>query len=54
MTSAISTKSSSSFEADIPSPEWIVFGDHNLDRVLFLLHHEDDAKTDYYNPNQTR
>ena len=53
MTSAISTKSSSNFAADIPSPEWIAFGDQNLDRVLFLLHHEDDGKTDYYHPQQT-
>lgn len=31
---------------DIPAPEWIVFGDPRLKRVLFLAHHEDDRHPD--------
>ena len=27
---------------DILAPEWIAFGDQNLNRCLFLLHHQDD------------
>ena len=37
-------------EGDIPAPEWIVFGDAGLKRVLFLLHHEDDGHPDRYYP----
>lgn len=33
---------------DIPSPEWICFGDTSMTRVLFLLHHEDDQEIDRY------
>ena len=33
-------------EGDIPFPEWIVFGDEGINRVLFLLHHEDDEYPD--------
>lgn len=35
-------------EGDIPAPEWIVFGDKNLKRVFFLLHHEDDEHPDRF------
>ena len=35
-------------EGDIPAPEWIVFGDAQLSRVLFLLHHEDDGHPDRF------
>jgi hypothetical protein len=35
-------------DGDIPRPEWIVFGDAKLNRVLFLLHHEDDAYPDRF------
>lgn len=35
-------------EGDIPAPEWIVFGDRRLRRVLFLLHHEDDSHPDRF------
>ena len=35
-------------EGDIPAPEWIVFGDPRFKRVLFLLHHEDDAHPDRF------
>jgi hypothetical protein len=50
MTSAIKGNQplTTTHEGDIPAPEWIVFGDRELDRVLFLLHHEDDDKIDRY------
>ena len=50
MTSAISERKylTERHEQDIPDPEWIVFGDKNLDRVLFLLNHKDDDKPDYF------
>jgi hypothetical protein len=35
-------------EGDIPSPEWIVFGDPGIRRVLFLLNHEDDGHPDRF------
>jgi hypothetical protein len=36
---------------DIPNPEWIVFGDGSKkNRVLFLLHHQDDKAIDKYYP----
>ncbi len=35
-------------EGDIPAPEWIAFGDAKLDRVLYLLHHEDDEHPDRF------
>jgi len=35
---------------DIPYPEWIVFGDKDQDRVLFMLSHEDDDQEDVYFP----
>jgi hypothetical protein len=37
-------------EGDIPAPEWIAFGDPSSTRVLYLLHHEDDAHADGYYP----
>ncbi|WP_273566016.1 hypothetical protein [Maribacter halichondriae] len=36
------------FEDDLPSPEWMAFGDTNSPRVLYLLHHEDDELPDNY------
>jgi hypothetical protein len=40
-------------EGDIPGPEWIVFGDRKLNRVIFLLHHEDDEFPDkFYQMNR--
>lgn len=33
---------------DLPGPEWIAFGDANSPRMLYLLHHEDDALADDY------
>ena len=37
-----------SFEGDLPSPEWMAFGDENSSRVLYMLHHEDDEHADNY------
>lgn len=36
------------YEGDLPSPEWIAFGDQNFQRVLYMLHHEDDHHPDNY------
>lgn len=33
---------------DLPSPEWIYFGDENYRRTLFLVNHDDDDKPDQY------
>lgn len=50
MTSAVKQPQplSMNHEGDIPGPEWIVFGDPKLKRVLFLLHHEDDDRPDRF------
>ncbi len=37
-----------SFIGDLPSPEWMAFGDPNSPRMLFVLHHEDDSHPDDY------
>ena len=37
-----------SFLGDLPSPEWMAFGDPNSPRVLYMLHHEDDQFPDNY------
>jgi hypothetical protein len=37
-----------SFLGDLPAPEWFAFGDVNTTRMLYLLHHEDDAHPDNY------
>jgi hypothetical protein len=29
-------------------PEWVYFGDQAISRKLFLIHHEDDDKSDQY------
>ena len=40
-------------KGDIPNPEWIVFGDKDINRVLFLMHHEDDEYPDnFYQMNE--
>lgn len=40
-------------EGDIPSPEWVAFGDQGSDRVLFLAHHQDDDCPDtFYQMNK--
>ncbi len=50
MTSAIKSKQplTQTHEGDIPAPEWIAFGDRDLNRSLFLLHHQDDEKIDRF------
>ena len=37
-----------SFLGDLPSPEWMAFGDKNSPRMLYLLHHENDEFPDNY------
>lgn len=34
--------------SDLPSAEWMAFGDRKLPRVLFMLHHENDDHPDDY------
>ncbi|MPZ16911.1 MAG: hypothetical protein GEV06_03180 [Luteitalea sp.] len=50
MTSAVKERQpmTTNHEGDIPAPEWIVFGDEKLQRVLFLVHHEDDEHPDRF------
>ncbi|QOD60951.1 hypothetical protein H9I45_00495 [Polaribacter haliotis] len=36
------------FLGDLPSPEWIAFGDKNSSRMLYVLHHENDNFPDNY------
>lgn len=36
------------FNGDLPYPEWMAFGDAASSRVLYLLHHRDDALPDHY------
>jgi hypothetical protein len=36
------------YEADLPAPEWIAFGDPEQERILFLLHHQDDPHPDKF------
>ncbi|MEM7283225.1 MAG: hypothetical protein AAF438_16540 [Pseudomonadota bacterium] len=33
---------------DLPEPEWMAFGDSNTQRVLYILHHNDDDYPDDY------
>lgn len=54
-TSAIKEKTplTINHETDIPSPEWIAFGDRELTRVIFLAHHSDDKHMDkFYQMNK--
>ena len=37
-----------SYLGDLPTPEWIAFGDRESPRMLYMLHHEDDAFPDNY------
>jgi hypothetical protein len=32
----------------LPSPKWVYFGDHQLDRVLYYIHHEDHPYEDVF------
>lgn len=55
MTSAVKQPQpmTTNHEGDIPAPEWMVFGDQKVKRVLFLLHHEDDTHPDrFYQMNK--
>lgn len=36
------------FLGDLPSPEWMAFGDIKSTRMLYLLHHQDDELPDNY------
>ena len=36
------------FIGDLPSPEWMAFGDENSPRMIYLLHHEGDTHPDDY------
>lgn len=36
------------YEGDLPSPEWIAFGDQSSTRTFFMLHHTDDEHPDNY------
>lgn len=36
------------FVGDLPSPEWMAFGDKKSPRMLYMLHHEDDEYPDNY------
>lgn len=36
------------FMGDLPAPEWMAFGDPKSPRVLYMLHHTDDAHPDDY------
>lgn len=38
--------------ADLPAPEWVCFGDPQLKRCLWLVHHGDDGHVDSYWPMQ--
>lgn len=41
---------SAPFLGDLPSPEWMAFGDKNSSRMLYILHHENDDFPDNYVP----
>lgn len=36
------------FLGDLPHPEWMAFGDQDVPRILYMLHHEDDDFPDNY------
>jgi hypothetical protein len=55
MTSAVKQPQplTTNHEGDIPAPEWIVFGDRDVKRVIFLLQHQDDSHPDrFYQMNK--
>jgi hypothetical protein len=56
MTSAIATRQpmSQNHDGDIPSPEWIAFGDEKQQRALFLLHYDDDTHPDRFYAMQSK
>ncbi|MFC1544884.1 hypothetical protein ACFL4X_01830 [Gemmatimonadota bacterium] len=36
------------WHGDLPGPEWIYFGDDSIRRTLYLVHHDDDDRTDQF------
>lgn len=36
------------FVGDLPSPEWMAFGDEKSSRMIYMLHHQDDELPDNY------
>jgi hypothetical protein len=38
------------WEGSLPAPEWLYFGAGNVERVLYLVHHEADGEIDSYWP----
>jgi hypothetical protein len=44
------TPLSERWDGALPAPEWIYFGASNVDRVLFIVHHEADEEIDSYWP----
>jgi hypothetical protein len=38
------------WDGPLPAPEWLYFGAGNVDRVLYLVHHEADEEIDSYWP----
>ena len=41
-------------QGDLPAPEWFALGDRDFDRVLYVLHREDDDDTDSLHPMDQR
>ena len=44
------TPLSERWEGPLPAPEWLYFGAGNVERVLYLVHHEADREIDSYWP----
>ena len=44
------TPLSERWDGPLPPPEWLYFGASNVDRALYLVHHEADAEIDSYWP----
>ncbi|MDF1514977.1 MAG: hypothetical protein P1S60_14295 [Anaerolineae bacterium] len=44
------TRASESWDGALPEPEWLYFGTRDLNRVLYLVHHEPDDAIDSYWP----
>jgi hypothetical protein len=40
--------SSNQWQGKLPSPKWVYFGDGKLDRVLYMILHEDHSKEDIF------
>ena len=44
------TPASEIWSGDLPDPEWVYFGDEKINRIIYLVHHEDDDQPDQYWP----